>query len=58
MCLKMAEALRTARKMTNTLLKRFIFVENPNGMVARQLVPISSRQIEAGKKQQQPVYAP
>ena len=42
----MAEALRTAGKMTNTLLKRFIFVKNPNGMIGKQLIPISSPQIK------------
>jgi len=41
-----AEALRTAGKMTDTLLKRFIFVENPNGMIGKQLIPISSPQIQ------------
>ena len=42
----MAEALRTAGKMTDTLLKRFILVENPNGMIGKQLIPISSPQIK------------
>jgi hypothetical protein len=32
--------------MTDTLLKRFIFVENPNGMIGKQLIPISSPQIQ------------
>ena len=41
----MAEALRTAGKMTDTLLKRFILVENPNGMIGKKLIPISSPQI-------------
>ena len=42
----MAEALRTAGKMTDTLLKRFIFVENSNGMIGKQLILISSPQIQ------------
>ena len=46
MYLKVAEALRTAGKMTDSMLKRFIFVETPNGMSGKQLIPISSPQIQ------------
>ena len=45
-CLKVAEALRTTGKMADTLLKRFIFIKNPIGIVGNQLIPISSPQIE------------
>ena len=46
MYLKVAEALRTAREMTDSLSRRFVFVENPNGMSGKQLIPISSPQIQ------------
>ena len=42
----MAEALRTAGKMIDTLLQRFIFVENPNEMIGKQLIPITSPRIQ------------
>ena len=45
-CLKVAEALRTTGKMADTLLKRFIFIKNPIGIVGNQLIPISPPQIE------------
>ena len=43
---EVAEALRTAGKMTDAFLKRFICVKNPKGMIGKLLIPISSRQIE------------
>ena len=46
MYLTVAEALRTAREMTDSLSRRFVFVENPNGMSGKQLIPISSPQIQ------------
>ena len=46
MYLNVAETLRTAGKMTDSLLKRFIYVDIPNGMNEKQLIPISSPQIQ------------
>ena len=43
---KVAEGLRTAGNMTDTLLKRLIFAENLNGIIGKQLIPISSPQIK------------
>ena len=36
--LKVAGALRAAGQMTDTLLKRFILVEHPDGMIGKQLM--------------------
>ena len=38
--------MRTARKMTDALLEKFAFVVMPNGMNEKQLIPISSPQIQ------------